>query len=64
MLPPSLIILTYFAMSGHPLRRSQLAMLQVEQSVVLVALVPKSKVDTGAVLSGGPDEVSHDARDV
>ena len=39
-------------------------MLQVEQPVVLVALVSESKVDTGAVLGGGPDEVGHDARDV
>ena len=38
--------------------------LQVEQPVVLVALWPKPKVDTGAVLGSGPDEVCHDARDV
>ena len=31
---------------------------------MLVALVSKSKVDTGAVLGGGPDEVRHDAGDV
>ena len=39
-------------------------MLQVEQPVVLVALVSKSKVDAGAVLSGGPYEIGHDAGDV
>ena len=38
--------------------------LQVEQPVVLVALVSKSKVDTNTVLGGGPDEVGHDAGDV
>ena len=39
-------------------------MLEVEQPVVLVALVSKPKVDTCAVLGGGPDEVGHDAGDV
>ena len=39
-------------------------MLQVEQPVVLVAFVSKSKVDTSAVLGGGPDEIGHDAGDV
>jgi hypothetical protein len=31
---------------------------------VLVALVFKSKVDTGAVLRGGSHEVSQDVRDI
>ena len=39
-------------------------MLQVEQPIVLVTLASKSKVDAGAVLGGGPDEVGHDAGDV
>ena len=39
-------------------------MLQVKQSPVQVALVTKSKVDTRAVLSGGPDEVSQDLGDI
>ena len=39
-------------------------MLQVEEATMFVALVSKSKVDAGAVLSGGPREVGHDAGDV
>ena len=39
-------------------------MLQVEQPVVLVALESKPKIDSGAVLGGGPDEVGHDLWDV
>ena len=39
-------------------------MLQVEQSIMFMTLVAESKVDTGAVLGGGPDEVGHDAGDV
>ena len=35
--------------------------LEVEEATVLVALVSKSKVDAGAVLSSGPHEVGHDA---
>ena len=35
--------------------------LEVEEATVLVALVSKSKVNAGAVLSGGPHEVGHDA---
>ena len=31
---------------------------------MLVALVSKSKVDAGAVLSSGPHQVGHDAGDV
>ncbi len=31
---------------------------------MLVALVPESEVNTRAVLSGSPDEVGHDPRDV
>ena len=38
--------------------------LEVEEATVLVALVSKSKVDAGAVLSSGPHEVGHDAGDV
>ena len=29
---------------------------------MLLELVPESKVDSGAFLGGGPNEVSHDAR--
>ena len=39
-------------------------MLKVEQPVVFVTLVSESKVDTGAVLDCGPDEVGNDARDI
>ena len=39
-------------------------MLKVEDPAILVAAVSKSKVDTRAVLGGGPHEVTHDARDV
>ena len=38
--------------------------LKVEEATVLVALVSKSKVNTGAVLGGSPHEVGHNAGDV
>ena len=38
--------------------------LKVEEATMFVALVSKSKVNAGAVLSGGPHEVGHDAGDV
>ena len=38
--------------------------LKVEEATVLVALVSKSKVNTGAVLGGGPHEVGHNTRNV
>ena len=39
-------------------------MLKVKDPAVLVAAVSKSKVDTRAVLGGGPHEITHDAQDV
>ena len=39
-------------------------MFKVEDPANAVAAVSKSKVDTRAVLGGGPHEVTHDARDV
>ena len=39
-------------------------MLQVEEAVVLAALVSESKVDARAVLRGCPDEIGHDPGDV
>ena len=39
-------------------------MFKVEDLAMLVAAVSKSKVDTRAVLGGGPHEVTHDTRDV
>ena len=41
-----------------------LDVLHVKHPPVLVAAVPKSKVDAGAALGGGPHEVSHDPGDV
>ena len=38
--------------------------LHVEVPLVLVAAVSESKVDTRAVLGGGPHQVGHDARNV
>ena len=39
-------------------------MLKVEEATIFVALVSKSKVDAGAILGGGPNEVRHDLGDV
>ena len=38
--------------------------LKVEEATMFVALVSKSKVNTGAVFGCGPHEVGHDAGDV
>ena len=39
-------------------------MLEVEEATMLVALVSKSKVNAGDVLSGCPHQVSHDGGDL
>ena len=38
--------------------------LKVEEATMFVALISKSKVNTGAVLGGSPHEVGHNAGDV